>query len=119
MRTKTKLNKTEALDKNGVIWNKEKIQALLMSNDTAVIRGMQRIYDRQTADEQNAQDTQDWNTVGFTGVDGSIMSSFTEYYKKYGKLSEKQMNIARKKMKKYWKQLLDCMKDEHPQLFKG
>lgn len=115
---KTKLNKTEALDAKGNIWNKEKIQALLDRNDEAVYRAMLRIYDRQTRTEQAYQATTDWNSVGFTGVDGEIMSSFTEAYKKYGRLTVKQMTIARKKMKKYWKQLLDCMREENPQIWK-
>ena len=89
MRKKTKLNKNEALDKFGTIWNKEKIQALLEKNDEAVYRALMKIYDRQTADEQEYQDTTEYNTVGFTGVDGHILSSFAEYYKKWGKLSEK------------------------------
>ncbi|MFA6569981.1 MAG: hypothetical protein WCT77_01955 [Bacteroidota bacterium] len=118
MKIKTKLNKTEALDAKGTIWNKERIQKLLDTNNEAVYRAMLRIYDRQTRTEQINQNTEDWNSVGFTGVDGEIMSSFTEAYKKYGRLTEKQMNIARKKMKKYWKQLLDCMKQENSQMLK-
>ena len=115
MKIKTKLNKTEALDSKGNIWNKEKLQALLNSNDEAVYRAMLRIYARQTSTEQQYQATTDWNSVGFTGVDGEIMSSFTEAYKKYGRLTLKQMAIARKKMKKYWKQLLDEMRNENSQ----
>ena len=112
---KTKLNKTEALDAKGNIWNKEKIQSLLDRNDEAVYRAMLRIYERQTPTEQAYQATTDWNSIGFTGVDGEIMSSFTEAYKKYGRLTTKQMAIARKKMKKYWKQLLDEMRNENLQ----
>lgn len=109
-----KLKKTEAVDKNGRLWDKDKIQLLLETNDNAVYNAMMRIYDRQTRDEQDVKDTRDWNTVGFTGVDGFIMSSFVESYKKWGKLTEKQMKIARKKMKKYWKQLLEVIRDENP-----
>lgn len=109
-----KLKKTEAVDSKGNLWSKESIQKLLETNDESVIKAMLRIYDRQTQDEQVAQDTQDWNSVGFTGVDAEIMSSFTEYYNKWGKLSPKQMMLAKKKMKKYWKQLLDVIRTENP-----
>jgi len=115
---KTKLNKTEALDKNGKIWDKESIQLLLDKSDQAVYNGLMRIYNRQTRDEQNYQETRDWNTIGFTGVDGNIMSSYAEFYKKTGFLTPKQLTIARKKMKKYWRQLLDEMKNEYPQILK-
>jgi hypothetical protein len=113
---KTKLNKNEAVDKNGKIWNKESIQLLIDKNDKAVYHAMLRIYARQTRDEQENAETRDYNTVGFTGVDGYIMSKYVEGYKKYGRLTEKQMVVARKKMKKYWRQLLDDMKHENPQV---
>lgn len=111
-----KLKKTEALDKNGRLWNKEAIQNLLLTNDDAVYKAMLRIYARQTEDEKQVMETRDWNAVGFTGVDGNIMSSFVESYKRYGRLTEKQMKIARNKMKKYWRQLLDVIRSENPQL---
>jgi len=119
IKMKTKLNKNEALDAQGRIWNKEKIQRLLETNNEAVIRGMKRIYARQTRSEQIDQQTEVWNTIGFTGVDAKIMSSFVEFHKKFGYLSPKQMNIARKKTKKYWKQLLDDMRKENLQEFKN
>ena len=109
-----KLKKTEAIDKKGRVWGKEKIQNLLRTNDEALYRAIERIYDRQTLDEQDAQDTREWNSVGFTGVDGYIMSNFAEYYKKWGKLTDKQKNLARKKMVKYWKQLLEVIREENP-----
>lgn len=114
MTTTRKLKKTEAVDSKGRIWDKDKIQNLIATNDNAVYNAMMRIYERQTRDEQEVKDTRVWNTVGFTGVDGYIMSSFVESYKKWGKLTEKQMNVARKKMKKYWKQLLEVIRDENP-----
>jgi len=109
-----KLKKTEAVDSKGKLWSKESIQELLEKKDEAVYRALLKIYDRQTRDEQDAKQTEDWNSVGFTGVDAEIMSSFTESYKKWGKLTPKQMVIARKKMKKYWKQLLDVIRTENP-----
>lgn len=109
-----KLKKTEAIDDKGRIWDKERIQNLLLSNNEAVYQALLKIYDRQTSDEQDAQDTRDWNAMGFTGFDGKILSSFTESYKKYGRLTDKQMAIARNKMKKYWKQLLEVIREKNP-----
>jgi len=109
-----KLKKVEAVDKNGKVWSKEAIRELLMSNDNAVYAGMLRIYDRQTSAEQASQQTSIFNSVGFTGCDAEIMSSFTVNYKKFGKLTEKQMVIARKKMVKYWRQLLEVIREQNP-----
>jgi len=114
-----KLTKTQALDKNGKVWGKPEIQALLHTSDQAVYNALIRIYNRQTLDEKEVQQTRDWNTVGFTGVDGKIMSSFTESFKKYGKLTPNQMVYCRRKIKKYWRQLLDEMRNENPQMIRS
>lgn len=83
------------------------VQALLDSNDLAVCRALLAIFERQTKSEQSADATTDANSVGFSGVDAEICSSFAKQYRTKGYLSAKQMVIARKKMKKYWKQLAD------------
>jgi len=87
------------------IWTKEEIKDLLKTRSDAVVRGMLRIYDLQTESEQVFGDTHEHNGVGFNGIDGGIMSSFSEFYKKTGFLTLKQMKIARKKMLKYAGQL--------------
>ena len=87
------------------VWTKEEIKGLIESRDDAVIRGMKRIYDLQTESEKAFGDTHVHNGVGFSGVDGEIMSSFVEFYNKANFLSYKQMKIARKKMLKYAGQL--------------
>jgi hypothetical protein len=86
-------------------WNKESIQSLLDKNDVAVHRALIAIYNRQTDDEQSSENTYYRNDIGFSGVDGNILSSFAKQLLSRGFLSEKQMVIARKKMKKYWRQL--------------
>ena len=110
-----KLRKTEAVDKDGRIWGKDRIQKLILTSDLMVYKSLMLIYARQTADEQRIQATTDYNTVGFTGCDGEILSSFAEGYQKFGKLSEKQMAIARPKMKKYWRQLLEVIRIDNRQ----
>ena len=78
------------------VWTKDEIKGLIESRDDAVVRGMLRIYGLQTESEQVFGDTHEHNGVGFSGVDGGIMSSFTEFYNKAGFLSSKQMKIAKK-----------------------
>lgn len=86
---------------------KSYIQNLLETNDYAVTRALAVIFDRQTADEQVTNTTSDANSVGFSGVHAEICSSFAKQYKSRGFLSSKQMVIARRIMKKYWKQLAE------------
>lgn len=77
----------------------------LGTNDAWAIRGLTVIFDYQTADEQNAERTMDHNGVGFTGIDGEILSSFAKQIRTGRKMSKKQMDIIFKKMPKYAKQL--------------
>jgi len=69
------------------------------------VKGMLKIYEFQTADEQADKVTRNENNVGFTGCDAEILSSFCEQVKKGRTLSEKQMSLIFRKMPKYWKQL--------------
>ncbi len=86
-------------------WNRENIRELLETNDKAVLRGILVIYSLQTFDEQATRSTTKYNGVGFSGVDAEFMSSLAESIQKYGRLTDKQMTYARKKIKKYAKQL--------------
>lgn len=88
-------------------WTKQEIKLNIAMNDAWVIRGMLAIYARQTASEQNAGETQEDNGIGFSGVDAFILSSFCEQYKARKFLSPKQMEMARKKMLKYSRQLAE------------
>lgn len=69
-------------------------------------RALIKIYQFQTLDEQKSQSTVYYNGVGFTGTDGQILSSIARQLIKYGRISEKQMNIVMKKMPKYWNQII-------------
>lgn len=69
------------------------------------IRGLLRIYEDQTAEEQAAGHTHMHNGVGFSGVDGEILSSFAEQINKGRNMSFKQMTLIHKKMPKYAMQL--------------
>lgn len=69
------------------------------------IRGLLRIYEDQTAEEQAVGDTRVHNGIGFTGFDGPILSSFAEQINKGRNMSPKQMVLIHKKMPKYAMQL--------------
>lgn len=97
-------------------WTKEKILDLLDKNDEAVTRAVVNIYKRQTPTEQHTKSTRNVNEMGFNKFDAELMSSFAEQIIKWNNtasprfrkpLSQKQMSIARRKIKKYWRQLLE------------
>jgi hypothetical protein len=93
-------------------YTKEIIQEKIKSDDRWVVRSLEVLYDRQTRDEQETKSTNHNNGRGFNGTDSYILSSFTEQIKKKkdrgireGFLSEKQLEISRKKLLKYWRQI--------------
>ena len=75
------------------------------------VKGLLRVYENQTADEQNSGTTKYHNGIGFTGADADILSSFAEQVKKGRQLSEKQRKILFKKMPRYARQLEQAAND--------
>jgi hypothetical protein len=86
-------------------WKKEEIRELLEKNDKAVMRGLVVIYSLQTDSERRIEETAEHNGVGFSGTDAKFLSSLAKQVLEKGRLSEKQMLYARKKMLKYAGQL--------------
>ena len=99
----------------------EFIKKGLLSNDRWVLSGLLTIYKHQTSEEQVAMAVTEHNGVGFTGIDGEILSSFAQRAIRCGvpaKLeanqqitvdevfTPKQADILRKKMPKYAGQLM-------------
>jgi hypothetical protein len=97
---------TEVLTKT-YAWNKELIKERLVKSDAWVMNGVIRIFEYQTADEQNSDSTSEDNGVGFNSVDAELLSSFAKFAMKRGFLSKGQMTYARKKMLKYSGQLAE------------
>ena len=73
------------------------------------------MYHRQTPDEQYAHRTGIWNGVGFNKVDADLLTSFAEqierknYLPLGARLSVKQVALARKKLPKYHRQIVDII----------
>lgn len=77
----------------------------LATNDGWAVKGLLRIYGNQTDDEQSSEQTKHHNSIGFTGIDAELLSSFAKFYLKHKRLTEKQLVILKKKMPKYAGQL--------------
>ena len=83
----------------------EFIQEKIQTNDEWLIRALQAIFNKQTADEKMVEETRHHNKVGFTGADGNILTSMAKFYNSKKYLSPKQIFLVRKRMVKYSKQL--------------
>jgi len=86
---------------------KEFVRDKLRNDPKWTLMALLKIYDFQTADEQQFEYTSDANNVGFTGADGEILTSFAKGLLKYRTLTERQMAITKNKMPKYWRQILN------------
>jgi len=86
---------------------KQQIKDLLLTNDTAVQRGVVAIYKRQTEDEKATLATREHNGIGYSGVHAEIMSSFAQRLMRGNLLSEKQLACARKIIVHYAGQLME------------
>lgn len=86
-------------------WTPDEIKTMIATNDKAVARALLALLDRQTADEQASQTTSHSNGQGFTGADAEILTSFAQQVQRGRTLSVKQLEIARRKLVKYAKQL--------------
>ena len=87
------------------IWTEEEIKNLIQTNDKVLYAAFKKLYACQTADEQYAGHTQEYNGIGFNGVDAPILSSMAEFLIKTGFLTPKQKVVVRKKLIKYNTQL--------------
>jgi len=81
------------------------IREQLANDQRWAIRGMLRVFENQTADEQQSDTTKFHNNIGFTGSDARLLSSFSKQVMKGRSMSNKQMAIIMKKMPKYAGQL--------------
>lgn len=88
-------------------WNKDNIQKMLDENDRAVCRALVAIYERQTEHEKCIGQTREHNGIGFSAFDAEFLSSLAEQVKTRGTLSPRQLELARKKIKSYWRQLVE------------
>jgi hypothetical protein len=94
-------------------WTPEAIREKLATCDIMVERSILKLYEMQTEAEKVTERTTEHNGVGFNGVDAEIMSSFAQQLLRQKnsvrpegrRLSDKQRVLARKKLKKYARQL--------------
>jgi hypothetical protein len=103
-------------------WTKAAIDALLKVSDKAVERALTRLYELQTADEKQAQQTKHTNGKGFSALDAEIFSSFAAQINRGRNLSPRQLAICRKPAKngfarltKYYGQIAQMIFEKSPE----
>jgi hypothetical protein len=91
---------------------KEFVKKQLSTNKIWASKALLKIFEKQTQSEQEHETTNEYNGVGFTGIDGEILASFAKQLVSRGFLTPKQMAIVYKKMPKYWMQIIKISNKE-------
>lgn len=86
-------------------WTQDEIRVLIQTNDKVLYGALKKLYACQTAEEQATSTTNVQNGAGFNGVDAPILTSFAQFLERTGFLTPRQKALARKKLKKYNRQL--------------
>ena len=87
------------------VWKQEEIRHLLQTDDRMVIRSLLKLYDYQTEEEKAFCHVSEMNGVGFNKFDADVLTRFVVDYYRYGGLTIEQIEISRRKLLKYSKQL--------------
>ena len=106
--------------------NRSTITKLLETNDRAVARALVVLNQRQTADEQQAEQTKYTNGRGFRSCDARMGTSMAQFYERNGYLSPKQLAYWRKRQRNgvmricvYANQLADIANQKHVDMVPG
>lgn len=102
-----KENVNEARKKDGTDYTPEEVMYKIETNDLVLYGAIKYLYNEQTQDEKSSGSTREHNGRGFNAYDAEFMSSLAEWLlaDPNHKLSAKQKEVARKKLKRYKTQL--------------
>jgi hypothetical protein len=78
-----------------------------VENRRIIYRMLQRMYERQTYDEQCDHTTKHSNGMGFNYMDADVLSDIAQRSQQYGNLTIGQAQLVANKLRKYVMQLHD------------
>ena len=89
---------------------REYLQNLVRTNDRALVKSILVIYERQTEEEKHSGQTTEHNGKGFGKIDSEFFTQIVVQLKHGYPLTDRQIAVARNKMPKYWRQLMQVSK---------
>lgn len=99
------------------VWDRDQVVALLNTSKKAVVNAIKQLYARQTADEQASKMTRVSNGRGFNAKDAPFLSDIAKKLPRYNdNMTDRQLFVARKKLTKYWRQLLEVIEENGGQV---
>jgi ATP-dependent Lon protease len=91
------------------------LRTKLMASERWQVRAVLALYKRQTEAERFMRETVEHNKIGFNAIDAEILSSFAEQLQAGRTMSAKQMDIIRRKIGKYSRQLWEIAQEKQEQ----
>lgn len=82
------------------------LKDLVATNDKALKRAIVLIYNNQTEEEKNKEESLEDNLSGFSKIDAKEMGEIARKILKGRELTDGEISKSRNKMKKYWRQLM-------------
>jgi hypothetical protein len=89
------------------IYTEEFIKSKLSTDPRWIERGLVVLFNRQTEDEKNTQQTKWDNGMGFNGSDSGYLSYCSKWVLSGKNLNEKHLKKCGSKLPKYWRQILE------------
>lgn len=86
-------------------FTKEQVEHAIMTNAEQAEKAVLALYKRQTSEEQWNYVSFKRNKIGFNAADASIGSNLARWLLAGKHFTDAQLNVARKMLKKYVKQL--------------
>lgn len=88
------------------------LKVLLRTNKKALLRSVVCIYDSQTNEEKMLKESKEENGIGFTKKDAKCLSNIAKKIRRGDKIENNYIILLRKRMPKYWKQLMNISLDK-------
>lgn len=99
------------------IWTKDSVIALLNTNNKAVVKAIKGLNARQTAEERSERTAKITNGRGFNKRDAAFLCDIAAKLPRYNdNMTPRQLYVARIKLRKYWRQLLEMIEENGGQV---
>ncbi len=100
------LHTADAIRAASIANAKEMVRHNLENSNEWLVRGLIAIFRKQTETEKASEQTHLHNAVGFNSSDAMILTSYSKQWLSKSWLSDKQLVIIRRKLRKYSTQLV-------------
>lgn len=99
--------KAAVIGRDGTLYDEQRIEHLIETNQVFLERALIKIYDRQTQDEKATKDAKHYNRVGFSAAHAKRMSYYARWVLSRRSLSGIHLQRCKDTLKQYRKQIME------------